>query len=301
MTRLQKIAVYLAGIVFLLSGIGKAMNVMLFQTLIHGYGFPYLDLLAPVIVWAELVLAFLLLVQERVKTVSLFCIGLLLLFTAVYTFGYTRQGITDCGCFGVIRLPDIAPVYVYIRNIVLLVLLNFIWLTAEDNKSTWTRRRWMVFGCYMGIALFLTGMTYRPKAYLPEKEHPLAGQLLANTPLADYVPNEGTACVLCYSYRCNHCMNTMENFFAMQRYGRVDTIVAVAVVPDNDEQLDSVRTAFRQFYPQIGGLEIGAATLPDITAFPTSLLVENDTIKQVMVGELPNPYFIETNKTKITH
>jgi len=42
-------------------------------------------------------------------------------------------------------------------------------------------------------------------------------------------------------------------------------------------------------------------SLPDITAFPTSLLVENDTIKQVMVGELPNPYFIETNKTKITH
>lgn len=286
------------GVVFLLSGMGKALNVLLFQSLIHNYGLPYLDLAAPLVVAVELLLAFLFLARERVKTISLYSIILLLAFTGVYTFGLTRQGITDCGCFGVLHMPDIPPVYVYARNILLLVVLNWLYLTTEDEPKAWSRARWIAFSCYMGLTLFCTGMTFRPAAYLPSHPHPMEGKAIADTPLSNQLPQRESMMVLLYSYQCGHCMNTMENFLALQRYERVDTIVAIAVVPA-DAEVDSLRQTLRLRYPELGTREMSADAIAQIQDFPTALLVENDTIRQVISGELPSPYSIE--KTKNTH
>ena len=296
MTRAQKIGACLIGVVFLLSGIGKALNVLLFQSLIHSYGLPYLDLVAPLVVATELLLAFLFLARERVKTISLWSIILLLVFTGVYTFGLTRQGITDCGCFGVLHVPDIPPVYVYARNILLLIVLNWLYFTAEDEPQPWSRARWIAFSGYMGLTLFCTGMTFRPAAFLPSRPHPLEGKAISETPLCEQVPQRESVMVLLYSYQCGHCMNTMENFLALQRYERVDTIIAVAVVPE-DAEVDSLRQTLRQRYPELGTLEMQAGGIVQIQDFPTALLVENDTIRQVISGELPSPYSIETIKT----
>jgi hypothetical protein len=51
-------------------------------------------------------------------------------------------------------------------------------------------------------------------------------------------------------------------------------------------------------YPQVVGTELLKTDLPEIEQFPTSLLIEDDTIRQVWVGEMPNPYLIETKKSK---
>lgn len=296
MTRLQKIIALFIGAVFMLSAVGKALNVYLFQMLIHSYGLPYLDWLAPIIVLLELVLAFLFFVQYRVKYISLGSIVLLILFTAVYTFGYTRQGVTDCGCFGIIRLPDIPPFYVYLRNIILLALLNYLYFTTDEHTTPWTKRRSMVFSACLVITMFWTGVTFRPRAFTPKLEHPLTGKPVADTPLARFVPQSASVLLLCYSYQCAHCMNTMENFFAVQRYNRVDTIVAVALISENET--DTLQPRVLTLYPQLGNNTILATSLPQISNLPTSLLIEDDTIRQVFVGELVNPYFIETNKTK---
>jgi hypothetical protein len=266
--------------------------------LLNSYGFPYIDLLAPVIILLEVILAFLFFVHHRVKTISLCSIVLMLLFTAVYTFGLTLQGVTDCGCFGVLQLPEFPPYWVYIRNVFLLVLLNYLYFSVQNEIAEWSRRRWIVFCAYIGILMFVAGISFRPNAFLPVKEHPLTSQSISDTPLREHVPQTQSALVLCYGYQCSHCMNTMENVLAMQRYGIVDTVVAIAVVPE-DMDVDSARMSFHRHYPQIGNNEIAAQSIPQITLFPTSLLIEQDTIRQVFVGELPNPFLIE--KSKIIH
>ncbi len=297
MTRIQKIVSYIIGIIFMLSGIGKALNVFLFQSLIHSYGFAYLDLVAPVIVLVELILSFLFLSLERVKTLSIFGIALIILFTAVYTYGYTQIGITDCGCMGVIRIPDIHPVYVYSRNIILLVLLNYLYFASDNLPTKWSQTRHIVFFLYIVVSMFWAGMSFRPKAFIPQRKHCLENHDAKRTILRNYIPTDKSALVLCYSYECTHCMNTMENFFALQRYNLVDTIIAVAVVQDNTRN-DSIVPLIRRYYPQLGEIEILSDSLPQITEFPTSLLIEHDTIKQVVVGEMPNPYLLFTNNSK---
>ena len=285
------------GAVLVVSGIGKALNVLAFQQLIHSYGLPYLDLIAPVIVLAELALGALLIARHRVKSLALLTGLLILLFTGVYTFGYTRQGITDCGCFGAAQPWELPVWAVYVRNILLIALANFLYFTATDESANWNKGRRIAIGVFVGLGIFLTGMTFRPAVFLPQKAHPLTGQAVTDTPIGAYVPHEGSVWVLCYSYSCTHCLNTMENYLAMQRYDRVDSIVAIAVV-SSDQPTDSLRQHFSSLYPQVVGLEIAREQLPQIALFPTSLLIEQDTIRQVWVGEMPNPYVIETNKTK---
>ena len=84
----------------------------------------------------------------------------------------------------------------------------------------------------------------------------------------------------------------MENFLATQRCGITDTIIAIAVVR-KEAEIDSLRRKFYEYYPQIGRLEVNIDSIPEITLFPTSLLIENDTIRQVLEGELPNPHLIK--------
>ena len=297
MKKYHHIVSVLIGVVFILSGVGKALNVLAFQQLIHSYGYPYLDLLAPLIILVELLLGALFIAREHLKTVSLISGILLLLFTGVYTYGYTRQGVTDCGCFGAAQVVSWPAWAVYVRNIVLLGFINYLYLSATDEPAKWTLTKRVIMGIYLAVGIFLTGMTFRPAAFLPHAEHPLTEQAVQQTPLAAYIPQKESIWVLCYSYSCSHCLNTMENYLAMQRYERVDTILAIAVLTPSAD-IDSLRQHFGQMYPQVVGTEIWRTDLPDIEQFPTSLLIEDDTIRQVWVGEMPNPYLIETKKSK---
>ena len=294
MKHLQNISIYAIGIVFLLSSIGKAWNVVYFQSIIHSYGFPYLDLIAPLIIIVEFVLAFLFFVKWRVKTLSMCSIIILLFFTAVYMYGYYRQGISDCGCFGIITVQDTSPILVLVRNILLIILANIVYFTTEDTTGKWTNTRWGIFCVLVALFLFRIGMTFHPTLFLPAPQHPLEGKNISETSLKQYIPQGKSTLVLCYGYQCNHCLNTMENFLAVQRYGVTDTIIAIAAVR-KEAELDSIKEKFHSYYPQIGNLEIDMESIPEITLFPTSLLIENDTIRQVLEGELPNPHLIKND------
>ena len=138
MKRLHNIVSIVVGLVLMLSGIGKALNVIGFQQLIHSYGLLYLDLLAPVIVMVELVLGGLLVLRCRIRTTSLWTGLMIIVFTGVYTFGYTRVGITDCGYFGVAATGEWPAWAVYVRNIILLALLNYLFFFASDDRIEWT-------------------------------------------------------------------------------------------------------------------------------------------------------------------
>jgi hypothetical protein len=292
MKYLQNISIYAIGIVFLLSAIGKAWNVLYFQSILHSYGFPYLDLIAPLIIIVELVVAFLFLVKWRVKTLSMCSIVMLLLFTAVYLYGYYKQGVSDCGCFGVITLQSTSPLFVFARNILLIILANIIYFTKDNETEKWTNARWVIFCVLVALLTFRIGLTFRPTIFLPSPKHPLEGKSVLETSLGKYIPHDKSTLLLCYGYECSHCMNTMENFLAVQRYGITDTIIAIATIRENAE-IDSLRRKFHEYYPHIGTQEINIDSIPEITLFPTSLLIENDTIRQVLEGELPSPYFIK--------
>jgi len=136
-----KIICIIIGCVYILSGIGKVTNVVAFEILIANYGFEHLQILAPFIILGELALGVCLVLWIKPKLMSLLSVILLLIFTTAFVYAHFKNGITDCGCFGMLNLNQQSPIFTYMRNILLIgmSLLVFVKSQKEDqlieNKS----------------------------------------------------------------------------------------------------------------------------------------------------------------------
>lgn len=288
----RTISIVLGGI-FLFSGFTKAINVYHFQYILYGYGIPHLDLFAPVVIILELIIAFNLLFDVHTKFTSLATIILLIIFTVGYTYGYYFHGIEDCGCFGTL-LKQPSNKLVYVRNFVLIILSNILYFTCDFDKericSSW---RSVVLLVYIALSCFLCGLTFRPMLFFPPKSHPYMGLNITQTPLRDFVrPHEKEYTLLTFfSYSCTHCINSMENLLATERYNYADTVVYIAVTSETDN-VDSLRNMFSQYYNDLGQCEVNKADVPFIEYMPTTFIIHNDTIDYVQEGEFPSPYAI---------
>lgn len=99
----------LAGLFFLLSGLGKALDIARFTRTIIAYGLPQLEPLAPVLIALEIGLAVALLLRVYLRKIALLSFGLLGALTAVFAYGYLAHGLTSCGCLGALETVVIPP------------------------------------------------------------------------------------------------------------------------------------------------------------------------------------------------
>ena len=292
MLKIQRIYSILAGLVFLWSGIGKIGNVIYFQYLIVDYGLTILNILAPFIILAEILIGILLIFNIRQRVVSLFAIGMLVVFTIAFTYAWLSNGITDCGCFGQHMPTTSSPWITYIRNFILFILLGISYFTENDNQEIENWKRISIF-TIMFAATFVAGMTYKPFAFI-EHKHPFDNQPINQTKLKEYYQQlDNSSLIMFFSYSCPHCINSMENFKAWQSTEIVENTLAYVVVDSTNIDTDSLRIVFTQHYPSLEIYEVDKDNVDFVEAFPTSFVIRNDTIKHIIVGELPSPYLFE--------
>ena len=286
---MKNISAIIAGLLFLLSGLGKIGNVIYFQNLIMEYGLSYLNILAPFIILAEILIGILLIFNIKTKIVSICAICLLLIFTGAFTYAWLANGITDCGCFGNYMPVPSSPLITYIRNIVLLVLLGIVFFRGTEIQSVENWKRVTIY-TIMFTATFVAGMTYKPFAFI-EHKHPFEQRPISQTNLKEYNQQVvGSSLIMFFSYSCPHCINSMENFKAWQSTETVENTLAYVVVDSTNTNTDSLRMVFMQRYPSLEIHEVEKDRVDFVEAFPTSFVVRNDTIKHVIVGELLSPY-----------
>jgi len=286
---MKNISSIIAGLLFLLSGLGKIGNVIYFQNLIMEYGLSYLNILAPFIILAEILIGILLIFNIKTKIVSICAICLLLIFTGAFTYAWLANGITDCGCFGNYLPVPSSPLITYIRNIVLLVLLGIVYFRGTEIQSVENWKRVTIY-TIMFTATFVAGMTYKPFAFI-EHKHPFEQRPISQTNLKEYNQQVvGSSLIMFFSYSCPHCINSMENFKAWQSTETVENTLAYVVVDSTNTNTDSLRMVFMQRYPSLEIHEVEKDRVDFVEAFPTSFVVRNDTIKHVIVGELLSPY-----------
>lgn len=288
---IKHIPAILVGLVFVLSGLGKIGNIIGFQHLIFDYGLNSFHLLAPFIVLAEILIGILLIFNIHIKTTSIIGICMLLLFSCAYLYGWLRNDITDCGCFGYYLPVPSSPAFTFIRNVLLLLLL--IWTYYQVTGYIPPTEQWKKTTIYtiMFSATFVAGMSYKPFAFTKHK-HPYENQRISNTPLESYskVKLEDSELLFFFTYSCPHCVNSMENFKAWGLTNTVDKLTAYAVVDTTNVQIDSLRSIFQLRYPTIHVCEVNVENTKFIDAYPTSFLIRHDTIQNVIAGELPSPY-----------
>lgn len=290
----QKIIAILLGLIFLLSGVGKMLNVIQFQDLINQLGLAWLHLFAPLVIWIEIALAFTFIFQICLKQVSLISIILLLIFTGIYTFGYVVKGITDCGCFGVFAFFTASPMFIYIRNVCMLIAANYLYFSQyqlKPNKSKWIK----IIAIILAVTVaFITGISFRPFAFTYQK-HPWEGKTITELNLSSDSTYSQNQLFFFYTFSCPHCLNSIENILATQKYGIVDTVRAFAI-SDDISATDSLRRVWEFRYPNLKTSIISSKTYAEINTFPTTLIVKKDSIVHVWVGEVPSPYTIATLK-----
>lgn len=132
---------YTISIVFIVSGVLKAINPYSFSETIKGFsvllGQPILHdysmYIAVIICSLELLTGLLLYVMYK-KVITILCFGILAFFTYITYLNYTDLygQIESCGCFG--EIVHLSPIETFYKNIILLVMSGvLVWQQRYDT------------------------------------------------------------------------------------------------------------------------------------------------------------------------
>ncbi len=70
----------------------------------------------------------------------------------------------------------------------------------------------------------------------------------------------------------------------------VDTTTAYVIVDTSSTEYATSRNRFTNYFPQIKATEIHRDSCDFISSMPTAFYIDNDTIKEVIIGTLISPY-----------
>jgi uncharacterized membrane protein YphA (DoxX/SURF4 family)/thiol-disulfide isomerase/thioredoxin len=286
----KRIEIYalFAGLIFLLSGIAKALNISVFSNVITQYGFENLQFIAPIIVLAEVFLGLLLVFQIWTKCTA-FVSGLMLIaFTIIYAYGFIFKGIEDCGCFGKIAFLNTSPVFTFLRNAALLYLLIAVWRKAK-NTAKMNMQIIAVVITVLCVVTFMSGYGFRFANKMQSNKKVVA---IENSGLNEFVETskDSTYLVFAFTYTCPHCMNSIENLKQYESFGVVDKVIGLALEDSVAEQ------EFKKiFKPDFSIQNYPAKKFFRLTnSFPVAYYIKNDSVIRKFSGELPCAYVMQT-------
>jgi len=290
--RYSKIFCIVAGVVFLLSGIGKAIDAKQFANLITDYGFPLLSSMAPFIIMAEVFIGLCLILNFHRKLITYITFAALIVFTTAYFYASTVKGISDCGCFGTIKMLEFPPLVVYVRNIILLGMLVFsgIHLPKETKNLLSLPLQQHIFLMMMLITAFCTGYTFYGTKEVKMQKHPLIGKAVKETVLQEYYnfSTDSTYVICIFSYRCSNCWNYMENLNRYEECSKIDHVIAFSAGEDEGDEFVGF------FNPKFKITLVDEAEISKFVSIsPTVLYLQSDTIRHIIQGIVPSIYRLE--------
>lgn len=283
--RLSDVLRYICGAVFVLSGVLKSADSGAFARLLDAYGIPGLEYFAPVIVLTEILLGIVLLYGVCIRISSLTGIFMVAIFTVGYTYGLVGKDIYDCGCFGQNSILNVDPVWLYVRNTLLILMLLFV--SHSRDESTVSKERivnvlsvCVVVGC---VASFSTGRSFR-HIHADSVSPNNTSKALRDTPLGSFVKTspDSTYLVFVFSYSCPHCLNSIANLNLYEKKGVVDKVIGIAA-GDEDEYAEFVSRFSPEFTIMKSSERIGELT----DEYPKAFYVRNDSLMVDFSGEMP--------------
>lgn len=296
MDKLLRILAFITGLFLFISGFGKLFDIYNFQILIIQYGFQFFNFFAPFIVVAEIFMGTCLILNMKTRLISIFTFIMLIIFTVIYTYGYLKNGITNCGCFGRLTMST-SPIFTYVRNIIL-IIISFILVLHKETTITIDNWKRKILITILFPTVFAAGWGFRFIPLRPS-EHAFYNKNINDTELKSYIKSDHKKKLLMFiSYNCSHCWNSIENYKAYLRDNVVDTTLAYVITDLNTTRDDSIKEVFFQNFKGIQVHEIDMNSIDFIDALPTSFYIENDTIKEIIEGELISHYIMYNRKTK---
>ncbi len=293
MNKKNELFILFVSLVFILSAFGKSINCNDFVNQIIAVGFPELWFSAPIIICLELLIGLSLLFKYRVKLMSLVGVFSIIVFSAVYVYGWVVNGVTDCGCFGRLKMFDVSPWFTMLRNIILICALLYI--GQMGDHTTDLREKSIIFcGLVLSLCAFMAG--YSLHTAESENSPDFNPVPINESPISDFIDThpDSTYIVFAFSYTCPHCINSISRLQEYESMKVVDRVIGLAV---ENEEAEKEFNAY--FNPRFKIHNIPADNLKRLTGqFPVSYYIRRDSLSYVMYGELPSAFFVKSGVTK---
>jgi len=296
-----KILSSLVGIVFLVSGIGKAIIAYEFSQTLVQYGFEAFRFLAPAIIIFEIALGLALFFGIRQRLMSLISLGFVFVLSVVLLYGVLFMNVTDCGCFGHFSFLNTSPTFTYLRNLILIYVLLCIILNSDNSCRMTELDETIVAFSILCVACFVTGYTFK-ESNNETTQYITTGKSVSvtveNTALGDLLTfsKDSTYLVFAFTYSCPHCFNSIENLKQYERLEIVDKVIAITFPADNI----TTKNFHDVFQPNFEIVNYLPEQLFRLTnRFPVSYYIKNNTIKMEIRGMLPSGYLLQRELAKI--
>ncbi|MBD5184994.1 MAG: hypothetical protein HDS92_00105 [Bacteroidales bacterium] len=284
---------YILGLFFIIAGFLKALNIAYFQSVIQGYHIPLEKVITVGIVLSELLLGTFLIFRIMIRYTSLVGILMIIIFTAVHSYGYFVLNIRDCGCFGKFTMLNTSYSIFVIRNGILLIGLFLIVLYDKSHIKMLSIPTFLTsiiivaIGALMCCNFFNHNVGYKKSNFekVAVKDHDL-GLVIDTSPDSTYL-------IAVFSYNCPHCINSFENLKHYAIINYVDKVIGLC----SYEDVDYKENFWDFFKPNFPIIELSEEQLYDITdEYPISFFIKNDTIVKIIPGEIPSCYFLKNTK-----
>lgn len=284
--QLSKIARFLVGLVFLLSGLLKAIDTTSFSDLISEYGALWFGFAAPIVIFIEIFLGIMLIFDFYSKHISWATAIFLLVVSSIYLYGILVHSITNCGCFGPLTWLNSKPWLTFIRNGILVAMLLPTLILPQEKSPSITIPAVVFMAVIAVIVMFMCGFSMRGAKCLQKQNtfHPIA---LDESPLSECITthSDSTYLIFAFSYSCPYCLNSIGNVNQYVPMGMADRVIGLAVE-------DSVtRERFnRLFETDFEIHEISAMQMYRLSnTMPTTYLIRHDTIISQYTGMVVSP------------
>ncbi|HKI46358.1 MAG TPA: MauE/DoxX family redox-associated membrane protein [Balneolales bacterium] len=287
-TILSKVFSLIMGVIFIVSGFSKLLNVQNFIGYITSVRifdkFFFVGFLIPPF---EIALGIFFLLFLHSRKTALASVISLLVFTFVYLFAYFTSGLTDCGCFGGLALSKMPPALIVVRNAVFLFLSGYVFFKPVP-KPKLQNKRWPYYsvGAMLTITLVLSGIS-SIKPFVHQSNN-FVGKKVSETPFGSYVHTSPDSTYIIYAYHttCPYCLNSIENVKAYARTHTVDRVIGITIGSkkefDNFEEVAVPN--FSSIIISKGDFEKFAPSVPRV------FIVRKNIITDVLYFPVTGPY-----------
>lgn len=285
------IIAFIIGIIFIISGLSKAVSFNYFSAIINNYTTLYPDIIATIIIVFELTLGIMLIFCLCLKLTSIITGSLILLFVLVYTYGLFFLGIHDCGCFGNVKFFNSSPFFLYVRNILLIVGLVYVYKINKSAKQITQISIPLYISTIIivSLAIFICGHS-SSHSTLKNSSKTDTKIAFKDNILKKYmdVSVDSTYLIYLFSYDCPHCINSFGNLTQYNNKKYVDKIVGIS------KKNSEAKEKFLDFFnPGFEIIEIPENEFYNITEeYPVSYFIKNDSIIKIITGEIPSAFFL---------
>ena len=285
--RVNSILRLIVGVIFMLSGLLKAIDAAAFANLMSEYGPVWLGVGAPLIIAIEIALGLLLIFNIRPRWTTAATTAFIVGVSLIYAYGMIFRGITSCGCFGPLTWLNSKPWLTFTRNAVLVGLLIPSLLKPQEGAQLSKPVAYCMASAGI-ILMFLCGYFFRGADCMLvdsyEEFEPIA---VADSELASYIQTnpDSTYFVFAFSYTCPYCQNSVANVNQYLSMGVVDKVIGIAVEdPEGRERFE------RLFDVDFEIQEISELKMVMLTGtLPAVWRIRHDTIFNSYTGDVISP------------